>query len=45
MPLFLNRERYVGLPLESTYQAAYQGMPAFWCEVLEAKSPPDPMDD
>jgi hypothetical protein len=35
MPLFLNPERYVLLPLESTYQAAYQGMPSFWRGVLE----------
>ncbi len=37
MPLFLNRERYVNLPLESTYAAAYQGMPAYWRDVLEAR--------
>jgi hypothetical protein len=37
MPLFLNLERYVSLPLESTYAAAYQGMPAFWRDVLEGK--------
>lgn len=35
MPLFLTPQRYVNLPLESTYQAAYQGMPAFWRGVLE----------
>ncbi len=40
MPLFLNLERYVSLPLESTYEAAYQGMPAFWRGVLEGKRPP-----
>ena len=40
MPLFLNFERYVNLPLESTYGAAYQGMPAFWRDVLEGKRPP-----
>jgi Protein of unknown function (DUF4058) len=39
MPLFLNIERYVNLPLESTYAAAYQGMPAFWRDVLEGKRP------
>jgi hypothetical protein len=39
MPLFLNRERYVNLPLEATYQAADQGMPAFWRNVLEGKQP------
>ncbi len=37
MPLFLSPERYVELPLESTYLAAYQGMPAFWRNVLEGK--------
>ncbi len=37
MPLFLTPQRYVDLPLESTYQAAYQGMPSFWRGVLEGK--------
>jgi len=37
MPLFLNPDRYINLPLESTYQAAYCGMPAFWRDVLEGK--------
>jgi hypothetical protein len=36
MPLFLTPDRYVGAPLESTYAAAYRGMPAFWRHVLEA---------
>jgi hypothetical protein len=35
MPLFLSPERYVNVPLEPTYQAAYRGMPAFWRDVLE----------
>jgi hypothetical protein len=35
MPLFLQSDRYVSVPLESTYQAAYCGVPAFWREVLE----------
>jgi hypothetical protein len=35
MPLFLNRERYVNLPLEPSYQATYAGIPAFWRRVLE----------
>jgi hypothetical protein len=34
MPLFLSAERDVMIPLESTYQAAYRGMPAVWREVL-----------
>src|SRR5262249_39846459 len=35
MPLFLNHERYVNVPLEDTYMAAYGGMPAYWREVIE----------
>jgi hypothetical protein len=35
MPLFLRPDRYINVPLESTYQAAYHGMPAFWRNVLE----------
>lgn len=35
MPLFLRPDRYVNVPLESTYQTAYRGVPAFWREVLE----------
>ena len=34
MPLFLNPERYVNVPLDVTYQAAFQGLPAYWREVL-----------
>ncbi len=36
MPLFLRADRYVNLPLESTYQAAYRGVPAFYRNILEA---------
>jgi hypothetical protein len=39
MPLFLRPDRYVCVPLEATYQAAYQGMPAFWRNVLEGHPP------
>jgi len=39
MPLFLNPDRYINVPLESTYQAAYRGMPAFWRDVLEGRQP------
>jgi hypothetical protein len=35
MPLFLHSDRYVVVPLETTYQAAYRGVPAFWRKVLE----------
>jgi hypothetical protein len=38
MPLFLRPDRYVNVPLEPTYQAAYRGLPAFWREVLEGPS-------
>jgi hypothetical protein len=34
MPLFLTPEVYVPVPLEATYQAAWEGMPAYWREVL-----------
>ena len=37
MPLFLDPDRYINLPLESTYHAAYCGMPAFWRDVLDGK--------
>jgi hypothetical protein len=40
MPLFLHSERYIPLPLEATYQAAYRGVPAFWRDVLEGRRPP-----
>jgi hypothetical protein len=37
MPLFLDFDFYINIPLEMTYQAAYRGLPAFWREVLEGK--------
>ncbi len=39
MPLFLRRDRYINVPLEATYQAAWRGMPAFWRDVLEGHPP------
>jgi hypothetical protein len=36
MPLFLTEDRYVDVPLEATYRAAYRGVPRKWREVLEA---------
>jgi Protein of unknown function (DUF4058) len=39
MPLFIRPDRYVYVPLEATYQAAYRGMPEFWRDVLEGGSP------
>jgi hypothetical protein len=38
MPLYLRPDRYVPVPLEATYRAAYEGMPEFWREVLEGRS-------
>jgi hypothetical protein len=38
MPLFLDPDRYVGVPLESTYAATYRGVPVFWRDVLEGRS-------
>ena len=35
MPLYLEPNGYVLVPLEATYQAAYRGMPEFWRDVLE----------
>jgi hypothetical protein len=40
MPLFLRPDRYVDVPLEPTYLAAYRGMPEFWRNVLEGRPPP-----
>jgi hypothetical protein len=34
MPLFLTPEVYVPTPLEATYQMAWDGMPAYWRDVL-----------
>lgn len=38
MPLFLRPDRYINVPLEATYQDAYQGVPAFWRNVLEGRT-------
>ena len=35
MPLFLEPEFYINVPLEATYQAAYRGVPRRWRVVLE----------
>lgn len=37
MPLFLNPDRYIYVPLEATYLAAYRGLPGFWREILEGR--------
>jgi hypothetical protein len=36
MPLFLDPRWYVNVPLETTYTAAWSGIPAVWKQVLEA---------
>jgi hypothetical protein len=35
--LFLTGDRYISLPLEATYIAAYASMPAFWQDVIEGR--------
>jgi hypothetical protein len=37
MPLFIDTEYYVGTPLNPTYEAAFQDMPEFWREFVEAR--------
>jgi hypothetical protein len=39
MPLFLDLDTYIGVPLELTYHAAFEVMPAFWRDVLEGRRP------
>lgn len=36
MPLFLTHRGHIDIPLEATYQAAFQSVPAVWRKVLEA---------
>lgn len=38
MPLFLAPDLYVATPLEATYQAAWEAVPAYWRDVLEGGS-------
>lgn len=35
MPLFLTAEDYINVPLETTYQAVYQGVPRYYRTILE----------
>jgi hypothetical protein len=35
MPLFLEPESYVQVPLASTYQAAWAGVPDYWRNQLD----------
>jgi DNA ligase-1 len=36
MPLFLDPEQYINVPLEATYRAAYEGVPRYYRAILEA---------
>jgi hypothetical protein len=36
MPLFLDPEHYIYVPLEPTYLGAYEGVPGRWKRVVEA---------
>jgi hypothetical protein len=38
MPLFLSPDVYVLVPLEQTYQSAFDGLPLYWRDVLKAGS-------
>jgi hypothetical protein len=35
MPLFVDPDLYINIPLERTYQTAYCGVPDFWRDVIE----------
>jgi hypothetical protein len=39
LPVFLTPTLYVETPLESTYSAAFEGMPEYWRDVLNGKEP------
>jgi hypothetical protein len=41
MPLFLSSDRYINVPLESTYLSAWRGLPAYWRDVVEQRSRSD----
>lgn len=40
MPLFLTADFYVPVPLEATYRSAWEGVPAFWRDVLTSVTSP-----
>ena len=40
MPLFLTSQRYINVPLEATYRAAYEGVPERWRRVIEDRAGP-----
>ena len=40
MPLFLTSEQYINVPLETTYRAAYEGVPRYYRAILETRKEP-----
>jgi hypothetical protein len=38
MPLFLTPDRYINVPLETTYQTAWHGVPQRWKRVISAEA-------
>lgn len=44
MPLFLTAGWYVNVPLETSYAAAYAGLPAVVRDVVEGREPPEWQD-
>jgi hypothetical protein len=38
IPLFLTADDYLNVPLEASYQAAFEAVPDVWREVLVTKS-------
>ncbi|MCI0460616.1 MAG: DUF4058 family protein [Gemmataceae bacterium] len=40
MPLFLTPDVYIPVPLEATYQSAWEAVPAFWRDVLTTPEAP-----
>ncbi len=40
MPLFLTPEEYINVPLETTYNTAYAGVPRYFRTILETRSAP-----
>jgi hypothetical protein len=41
MPIFLSSSRYISVPLETTYMAAYASLPAIVRDTLEGRAPPE----
>ena len=39
MPLFLEPQSYIPVPLEATYQSAWEGVPQYWRDQLERSGP------